>query len=657
MISKSNQNFSVVLVLIILLVIILMGGWLRFRDLDRSSFWLDEILSVSVAKKSIAEIYSAVPNNKPPLDYYLLHFSISKTENEFTARFPAAIFGTLNIGLIALFTFLIFEKFKFRSELVILSALLIAFNAYQLRFSQEARLYMHSLFWILLFHICFLRILAQSKFHIKDWGLLFGSALGAILTSYFSLISFSLCLVFLLIKAIVPFIKGQKEDWSVQRNNLLFFFLLLLFVLILCTPLFIKIFKPTNDLTTYTYDLANLMDYIKYTAILSFGYHSGNYLKIFGEVPAVVLLFPIILIGMIQILRLYFWIGLYLILHSLVHCLIVFIFYWLIDHWMASRYLILGTAPIPIFLATGCWFVGESICKLFQIPQEAAHYARLARTPSVAVALISFIWISSNPSERTNWRGLAEYLNNHQTENSSVYTFNDTDPFCLNYYLERIDSNLKINSIENWRDLELLDEQNEKFYLVSNQAIKNEQLEFFLHSLHYPIPSFNNLLVWHNLDFPTRMQFEEFRNVAVDFFQSDPVYIFGMNALGITGAGFGSVDFTDDEPFCWIDQKECVVYFYLDQAVNFILTLELIPVEEQKTQSVEYLINDQPGGYFELLPDWNNYQIEMDKEILRSGINKIVLRFDNLKQLDQQATQIPKAAVARCGSISFKKIQ
>ena len=69
------------LFLILLGMIVLAGFCLRVRDLGRSSFWLDEVLSVRITSKPLAEIGELVPTNKPPLDYYLQHCFVSIKEN------------------------------------------------------------------------------------------------------------------------------------------------------------------------------------------------------------------------------------------------------------------------------------------------------------------------------------------------------------------------------------------------------------------------------------------------------------------------------------------------------------------------------------------------------------------------------------------------
>ena len=120
----------------LLVSIVLLGFGLRLHGLDSSSLWLDEIFTATAAQLDPVSIprFHLEEAATPPLVSVITHMSFACWgENEFVARLPSALFGSLSILLPykageALWT----------SEVGLVGSALLAVNAYRVQYSQEA---------------------------------------------------------------------------------------------------------------------------------------------------------------------------------------------------------------------------------------------------------------------------------------------------------------------------------------------------------------------------------------------------------------------------------------------------------------------------------------------------------------------------------------
>jgi mannosyltransferase len=140
-------------------LILLLALSLRLYQLGHENFWIDEINQVKVASQSIIDI---ILNYHPqaehgkfeqaPLSLLITHFFLSPGDMEWAARLPSAIFGTL--GVLALF---LFSRQLYPSSVALLAALFLAISPLHLWYSQEARWYapwslITTLSYVLLLH-------------------------------------------------------------------------------------------------------------------------------------------------------------------------------------------------------------------------------------------------------------------------------------------------------------------------------------------------------------------------------------------------------------------------------------------------------------------------------------------------------------------------
>jgi len=82
----------------LVLIVALAAFLFRAVRLSDSSFWLDEVLQVEVARLPLSKVWGATHYERVPLDYYLMALALRLGENEFTGRLHAAILGALTVS-------------------------------------------------------------------------------------------------------------------------------------------------------------------------------------------------------------------------------------------------------------------------------------------------------------------------------------------------------------------------------------------------------------------------------------------------------------------------------------------------------------------------------------------------------------------------------
>ena len=145
----------------LLLAIFALGMGLRFYRLDSSSLWLDEIFTATTAQLDVVSIlrFHLEDAGNPPLLSLITHFFFAHWgQNEFVARLPSALLGSLSI----LLAYKLGETLWTR-EVGMTGAFLLAVNASHVRYSQEARHYALMVFLALLSLIFLLKALQGNK--------------------------------------------------------------------------------------------------------------------------------------------------------------------------------------------------------------------------------------------------------------------------------------------------------------------------------------------------------------------------------------------------------------------------------------------------------------------------------------------------------------
>jgi len=133
---KLNSNPKIFYFL--LFTILLTGLILRFYNIDKKSYWLDEEISVRFSSLTIDGIIkNSISETHPPLYYLILHYWINLFgDSETSTRLLSAIFGIISIIMIYHIGKLLFSK-----EVGIISSLILAVSAFHIAYSQETRMY------------------------------------------------------------------------------------------------------------------------------------------------------------------------------------------------------------------------------------------------------------------------------------------------------------------------------------------------------------------------------------------------------------------------------------------------------------------------------------------------------------------------------------
>lgn len=147
-------------VILILSSIILLGGFLRIYNLGSESLWLDEVISVSWSKKSVASIVELAGNDvHPPLYFIILHlWMLLFGTSEIAIRALSAIFGIISIFLIYIVGCQLFDR-----KIGLISSFLLSISYFQIMYSQNARGYSLLLLLTLLSFFFFIKILKSDR--------------------------------------------------------------------------------------------------------------------------------------------------------------------------------------------------------------------------------------------------------------------------------------------------------------------------------------------------------------------------------------------------------------------------------------------------------------------------------------------------------------
>ncbi len=168
---------------ILLLAIMVAGAVLRFLYLTRKSFWLDEGVSVMLARLDIANLLHILWRREANMALYygLLRIWLHFGAGDYFVRSLSAIISVAAIPVIYLL-----GKRLFSSPTGMLAAALFSVHAWQVRYAQEARSY--SLFVLLSALSCLLFLAALEKPTHRRWNACIACSVLAIYAHFFALL-------------------------------------------------------------------------------------------------------------------------------------------------------------------------------------------------------------------------------------------------------------------------------------------------------------------------------------------------------------------------------------------------------------------------------------------------------------------------------------
>src|SRR5512135_58689 len=122
-----------------LLITILLAFILRSGSLTYQSLWRDEVDAIRFALAPLPDLIKTFtqPGFNGPLYFLMLRGWIDLAgQSEFAVRFPSLFFGVISIVLI-----FVLGKRLFNRSIGLIAAILFTFSAYQVWYSQEAKMY------------------------------------------------------------------------------------------------------------------------------------------------------------------------------------------------------------------------------------------------------------------------------------------------------------------------------------------------------------------------------------------------------------------------------------------------------------------------------------------------------------------------------------
>lgn len=160
----------------ILVCILVVAATLRLLHLGTESLWLDEIISVAIARLDWGIFWKLVSRFEANMALYygLLHFWIKLGESEAIVRGLSALTGFLTVPLLYALGGRLFS-----TRVGLIGALLLATNAFHIRFSQEARAYTLVVLLTTLSSLFFVKAIERDS--RTDWA---GYVLAATLAVY-----------------------------------------------------------------------------------------------------------------------------------------------------------------------------------------------------------------------------------------------------------------------------------------------------------------------------------------------------------------------------------------------------------------------------------------------------------------------------------------
>jgi mannosyltransferase len=159
-ITPSPQGSSSPIELVLLALITALAAALRLHSLAAKSFWFDEGVSVAIARLDWYNFVRILWRREANMSlYYLfLRFWLHFGESEFFVRSLAVLFAIASIPVIYLLGRRLFD-----ARVGLISAALLAVNAYHVQYSQDARSYSLMVFLCLLSSLYFLKCLSKPS--------------------------------------------------------------------------------------------------------------------------------------------------------------------------------------------------------------------------------------------------------------------------------------------------------------------------------------------------------------------------------------------------------------------------------------------------------------------------------------------------------------
>ena len=411
----------------VLLLLTLAGLLLRFWHIGDVSFWFDEVVTNSIAHRTVPEIWNAgMYDHNPPAFYWIEHFMLYFGSGETVLRFIPALAGMCTIPVF----YLLGKEFHNRTT-GILAAALLTFSAFHINYSQEARPYTLLLF---LFSLALLFYLRAGR--TNDPGTWLLSGLFSALACWSHFFGFVMVLPLVLMACITGYRSGttlHKDLRPVLRAGAAWFLLSLPMMIYFVCAGFLQ--PPEGSW--------GLKDIHVITSVLWFQL-GQNYL-------AVILLFIVFLLGLFRLFRderdRFFFIVTAMGLPVLTAVIATF------RTSIATQHLI---CLLPFFFLVTGYCISSSDRRVCTV-----RLSCIAVLMMVAISAPSLFWYySSDTKNGENWRDLATELQKQAGAGDVILVHKPFYTAALAYYYHNETEQTFVYGFENRTRLETLVMQN-----------------------------------------------------------------------------------------------------------------------------------------------------------------------------------------------------
>ncbi len=388
------------LLILLILLILLLATFLRLYHLDKSSLWLDEIITQEYAQKAPEVLLKGLANydDHPPL-FYLIAIYERKIAggSDFASRLPAAFADILSVAII----FTLGKRLEgWRTGL--LAAILLAAWPMQLQYSQEARPYsLLMLFSLASLYFLYCGTETGSVFH---WAAFTLTTVGNLYTHNFAFIWLLSQAILVVAIGIVKFARLHQYTETVRR--LLLPFTLSLFASSLFyLPWYPQMLLQRRRLVgKMVLPSSSYLHFVLQKSAISFS--GKSVLLLYGSLIFIAL-------GSVYLLKARRWETLIVMaIPAAVPVLVV----WILpsSHFFAARYLLPVLGPLLLLMATGLWWSLE----LLRLRGQGSIRRLLpALTATESIALVFLVLVFLFPADsryygkrKEDWRGAAAYI-------------------------------------------------------------------------------------------------------------------------------------------------------------------------------------------------------------------------------------------------------
>ncbi len=417
------------------------GAMLRWHELD-ASLWLDEVFTHEGAGRSI---FYAWAHRAYPLYYVLANIALRFDDSEIALRFPSYVAGILTIPAI----YLLASRAGGRAAGAV-AVLLLVFNAYHIRYSQEARFYALVMLGSVLMTWSLHRALTRDT--ARDWA-------GFGITAFLSLLTqLSVLPYFLTLVGVAGLWvagTGVVREKRLPRRAL---FRLALTVLAAFSGLFAAIYSDSSfDIQMFSMESEEMEDvneegsssYAFQLTPLEYARYVADFVPLEPR-PFELVLAIVAALGLVVLWRrdrcLFAIVGAQLVIPPLPFFLMHS------NHWYASRYFCSALPLYTLLIALGLVAVAAFLARALRRTPGQSELVRHdeSATPKTAphrkharatIAALAGLLIALAPAQaftildyydrrpNTDWKGMAEYLAEHFTRDTSIVIFTQRDAF------------------------------------------------------------------------------------------------------------------------------------------------------------------------------------------------------------------------------------